>query len=63
MFYAAEEVGLEPTSPCGHRILSAAECQLSDSSPPMMWTRGESNPELIHAMDTCCHYTTGPYFN
>ena len=26
-----------------------------------MWTRGESNPELIHAMDVCYRYTTGPF--
>ena len=25
-----------------------------------MWTRGESNPRLIHAMDVCYRYTTGP---
>lgn len=24
------------------------------------WTRGESNPLLIHAMDACYRYTTGP---
>ena len=26
-----------------------------------MWTRGESNPRLIHAMDVCYRYTTGPW--
>ena len=25
-----------------------------------MWTHGESNPGLIHAMDACYHYTMGP---
>ena len=25
-----------------------------------LWTRGDLNPGLIHAMDACYHYTTGP---
>ena len=25
-----------------------------------MWTRGELNPLLLHAMEACCRYTTGP---
>lgn len=27
----------------------------------LFWTRRESNPRLIHAMDSCYHYTTGPW--
>ena len=26
----------------------------------LWWTRGESNPLLLHAMQMCCRYTTGP---
>ena len=28
-----------------------------------LWTWGESDPRLVHAMDACYHYTTGPSFN
>ena len=27
-----------------------------------LWTHGESNPGLVHAMDVCYHYTMGPIF-
>jgi hypothetical protein len=26
----------------------------------LWWTCGESNPDLLHAMEMFCHYTTGP---
>ena len=31
-------------------------------SDKLWWTRGESNPGLVHAIDVCYRYTTGPLF-
>src|SRR3990167_5268063 len=35
--------------------------QTSSKPYKTLWTRGESNPLLFHAMEACYRYTTGPY--
>ena len=37
------------------------EDEAEHSSNSIWWTRGDSNPGFIHAMDVCYHYTTGPF--
>ncbi len=41
---------------------SLLDCQLVSPLVHLvhLWTHGESNPELIHAMDACYRYTMSP---